>query len=181
MVMTQSGTLLARTIKFYTKKPYNHISLGFDKNLEEIYSFGRKHPRNPLFGGFVNEGINEGFYKVFKNTTCKIYMLEITDEEYAKLEQNINLFKNKRDKYKYNVLGLIALMFGIPLKRKNHYFCSQFAARVLYSSHIIDFDKDYSLVKPYDFDNIENTILVYEGKLSEYSPQKYTSQEFCSA
>lgn len=180
MVMTQTGSLLSRTIKLYTKEPYNHVSIGFDKNLDKIYSFGRKNPRNPLFAGFVEEDINDGVYKIFKDTTCRIYKMEISDREYIRLKRKIDLFDRRKDKYKYNLLGLVTLMFGIPLQRKNHYFCSQFVARVLYSSKIVDFEKDFSLVKPNDFDSIENTVLVYEGKLSEYDPQCFSTTQLCT-
>lgn len=168
--MTQTGTLFSRTIKLFTKSPYNHISIGFDDHLQEIYSFGRKKPRNPLLGGFVNEGINKGVYEVYKNTKCRIYKIEINEEEYIRLEKKIELFKRRRNRYKYNLMGVIAVMFGIPVKRKYHYFCTQFVARLLHSSKIFIFNKDISLVMPEDFYYIEKAVLVYEGKLAEYMP-----------
>lgn len=170
--MTQTGTLFSKAIKFYTKSSYNHISIGFDKYLQELYSFGRKKPHNPLIAGFVHEGINKGIYEIFKETTCRIYKLEISEIEYSKLKSEIELFNKDKDQYKYNFLGLITLIFGISLKRKRHYFCTQFVARILCTSKIVDFRKDFSLVQPHDFYEIEKAKLVYEGKLSEYLPHK---------
>lgn len=174
--MTQTGTLFSKAIKFYTKSSYNHISIGFDKHLQKLYSFGRKKPHNPIIAGFVQEGINKGIYEIFKDTTCRIYKLDISEIEYAKLKSEIELFNKDKDQYKYNLLGLIALIFGISFKRERHYFCTQFVAKVLYTSKIVDFGKDFSLVQPHDFYEIEKAKLVYEGKLSEYSPHKlYTA------
>lgn len=42
IVLTQTGTLLSRIIKFLTQGQYNHASIGFDEELNYMYSFGRK-------------------------------------------------------------------------------------------------------------------------------------------
>ena len=48
IILTQSGTLFSKTIRFFTGKPYNHASIGLNESLDEFYSFGRKVPTNPL-------------------------------------------------------------------------------------------------------------------------------------
>lgn len=57
ILLTNTGSLLTKLIKIYTKKPYNHASIAFDRNLSEVYSFGRKAARNPFIGGFVKDRI----------------------------------------------------------------------------------------------------------------------------
>ena len=42
ILLTDTGTLFTKSIKTYTKAPYNHASISFDVGLEELYSFGRK-------------------------------------------------------------------------------------------------------------------------------------------
>ena len=56
ILLTNTGTLFTKVIQSYTKAPYNHASISFDRELSELYSFGRKHPSNPFDGGFVVEG-----------------------------------------------------------------------------------------------------------------------------
>ena len=58
IVLTYTGTILSRIVKFYTGKEYSHVSIALDENLEEMYSFGRLHPYVAFIGGFVHERIN---------------------------------------------------------------------------------------------------------------------------
>lgn len=39
------------------QEPLNHVSIALDRELTEVYSFGRKQPDNPFIGGFVKEDI----------------------------------------------------------------------------------------------------------------------------
>ena len=93
IILTHTGTVLSRIIRCYTKDEYSHVSIALDKNLENMYSFGRLNPYNPFFGGFVHEKVNEGVYKRFKNTKTCIYSLEIEDSKYRKIEKTINKMK----------------------------------------------------------------------------------------
>jgi hypothetical protein len=137
--------------------------------MDEFYSFGRKVIWFPLIGGFVIEKINEGMYKIFKNTTCRIYEMEIRNEQYRKLRKSIKKYKTNADTYKYNLPGLLGLMLNRPFKRENYYFCSQFVATILLESGIFEFEKDPALVTPNDFCFIPHIVPIYEGKLCEYS------------
>lgn len=57
IVLTFTGTVLATIIKEYTRREFAHVSISLDKELEEMYSFGRLNPYNPFIGGFVHEHI----------------------------------------------------------------------------------------------------------------------------
>ena len=41
IVLTYTGTFLSKIIRMYTKEEYAHVSISFNENLEEMYSFGR--------------------------------------------------------------------------------------------------------------------------------------------
>lgn len=158
----------SRTLKLYTKDPYNHISIGFDRNLNVLFSFGRKTLRNPLNGGFIQEGKNKGIYGVFSNTTCCVYKILITDKEFENIKANIDIFNQEKEEYKYNFLGLFTAIFGFPLNRRYHYYCTQFVGKVLSNSKIVEFKKDISFLKPVDFCDLKNSKLIYQGLLSDY-------------
>lgn len=172
ILLTDTGSLLGRTIKKYTKAPYNHASIAFDAELEELYSFGRKHPRNPLCAGFVREDVINGTFKYFPKTTCALYELEITNRQLQKMNRIINQFKKKHKFYNYNILGLIGVALNESIEPDGFYFCSQFVAEVLNRSGINLFDTPPSLVTPDDLRNIEKFRLIYEGALYEYEPVK---------
>lgn len=61
IVLTHTGTYLSRFIRFYTKATYSHVSLGLDRNLNELYSFGRKYPYIAIIGRFVREYIDQRY------------------------------------------------------------------------------------------------------------------------
>jgi len=172
ILLTNTGTLFTRSIQTYTKAPYNHASISFDRELKELYSFGRKQPNNPLSGGFVKESIQTGTYSKFPNTTCVIYELKVTSREVSKMKRVLNIFIRSRQKYLYNILGIFGIVLNEPIEFSNSYFCSQFVAEMLQRSGIKLWDKLPALVTPDDFRQSGRLRLVYEGKLSEYDPAR---------
>lgn len=172
LLFTDTGTVFTKTIKLYTRKPYNHASISFDEELTQLYSFGRKNPRNPLIGGFVKENINEG---LFKNATCAVYCLPVETADYYRMQHYISRIEAQKEYYRYNLIGLFAIILNMQLKRENAFFCSEFVASVLKQSDAIDFNTPLSLVAPHDLQTLENLELVYQGKLKDY--QKKTMNE----
>ena len=65
IVLTFTGTMLSRVVHIYTKQEFYHSSLSLDKDLNEMYSFGRYWAYNPFIGGFVKEEIDSGTFKRF--------------------------------------------------------------------------------------------------------------------
>jgi len=165
ILLSDTGTFFTRIIKFYTKKPYNHASIAFDQHLMEIYSFGRKNPRNPFNGGFVKEDIQGN---LFKQARCSVYCCTVTDDELRKMNDYINRMEAQKALYRYNLIGLFAVAFNRPLKRRNAFFCSQFVATVLLECGIAAFDKPLSLITPYDLQESPRFDLVYQGKLADF-------------
>jgi hypothetical protein len=166
ILLTDTGTILTRLIKSYTKKPYNHASIAFDAELIEVYSFGRKIAKNPFIGGFVREDLHS---VLFRQADCAIYSLSITNDEFQKMYRYIQKIASEKENYRYNFIGLFGVLFQKPIKRKNAFFCSQFVASVLKESKVIDFEeKDLSLVKPSDLTYSANFQLVFEGRLKDY-------------
>ncbi|WP_226674792.1 hypothetical protein [Rossellomorea aquimaris] len=172
ILLTDTGTLFTKSIKKYTKAPYNHASISFDRELTELYSFGRKHPNNPINGGFVKEDIFQGTYSKYPHTTCVIYQLEVTDRNIEKMKRVLNVFKRSRNKFLYNILGVFGVSMNEPVEFSNSYFCSQFVAEILHRSGIKLWDKLPALITPEDFRKHQDFHLVYEGKLFDYEPIK---------
>ena len=87
IVISQTGTLLSRIIKLVTKAEYNHASISLAPDLDVMYSFGRKHPYNPFWGGFVKESPRWGTFKRFSQTRIMVLELAVTEEQIASLKQ----------------------------------------------------------------------------------------------
>ncbi len=168
ILLTHSGTLPSKFIRLYTREPYSHVSIALDSNLDELYSFGRLKPTNPIIAGFVREDIVYGTFGRFPETRCALYSLSINSTQYKRLKAELNKFMTDRARYGYNFLGLFGVMLGIPIQRSYKYFCSQFVATILKNSGIDLFDKPPALVSPMDFRKCEKFTLIYQGKLRAY-------------
>lgn len=170
ILLTNTGTLFTKVIQGYTRAPYNHASISFNRELSELYSFGRKNPNNPLNGGFVKEDLKTGTFSKYPNTTCVIYELQVSERDIAKMKRVLQAFIRKDKKYFYNILGVLGIALKEPIEFSNSYFCSQFVAEILKRSGVRLWDKLPALVTPEDFRQSERLQLIYEGKLNEYEP-----------
>lgn len=128
IVITQTGTMLSRILKRITGAEYNHASLSLSQDLTRMYSFGRRHPYNPFWGGFVIESPHAGTFRRFSDTTAIILAVEITEERYAALEATLEAMWAQREQFSYNLGGLLLAYFHILWKRSNRYYCSEFSA-----------------------------------------------------
>lgn len=163
VVLTDTGTLFTRTIKWFTKDPLNHASIAFDSGLNEVYSFGRKNPQNPFFAGFVRENMRG---QLFAEARCALYRCRIQPAAYAKMRGVIAEMERNRELYRYNLIGVIGLLFNTRLiKRDYAYFCSEFVASVFEKSGVHLVNKSSFLVTPGDLENTPKLELVYEGRL----------------
>lgn len=165
ILLINTGTLFTRIIKLFTKRTYNHVSISFNSELTEVYSFGRKDIDNPFSGGFVKENIHQ---KLFKQADCVIYSLSVTEFQIQKMKNYIDEMQQQKEQYRYNLLGLFGFLFNRPIERKNAYFCSEFVATVLKECQIINFQKSPSLIAPHDIQKISELQFVYEGNLNAY-------------
>lgn len=167
IILTYTGTILSKIIKFYTKDQFAHVSLALDVNLNQMYSFGRLHPYNPFVGGFVHEYINQGTYKRFKNTRARIIEIEINKTQYYKLKKIINYMEIHKTLYKFNIWGLFAVAFHLKIKGKNSFYCAEFIKYVTEKSNInMNLPE---LVKPENFNNELLGHIIYNGLLNEYT------------
>ncbi len=170
IILTYTGTILSKIIHIYTKEEYTHSSISLDRELTRMYSFGRYNAYNPFWGGFIRERINERTFKRFYNTKTVIYSLEITDEQYERIESEIRAFILEKDLYRFNLLGLIAKAFNLRLRRRYRFYCSEFVKYLLDKAKIENNLPD--VVEPEDFKKLPCLNLVYQGKLRNYSVNK---------
>lgn len=178
LVFSKTGTLLSKSIGYVTSTTYTHVSISFDSSFNNMYTFGRINPNNPLSGGFVIESLSEGVYKKFVNSKCLVYKVKVTEDQLNLLHLELDKFLNSDIDFKYNFLGLFGVYFGRPLERQAHYFCSQFVSTLLINSNIYLTDKGPGLISPTDLTNINDFEIIYEGLVNNYS---YLDEDFSVA
>lgn len=168
IVLSKTQTLPSQVIKMWTKEPYAHTSLALDIELNEMYSFARKHLHNPFDCGFINEDITTGVFGRDTQTTCRVGRLRVTKEQYEKIVKILDQFKSHKSVYRYNYLGILGVMCHWSVERRYNYFCSQFVSHVLAKAGVPLFSKKPGLTCPRDFRTCEALDLIYEGKLRNY-------------
>lgn len=164
LILMQTNTIPARFIRLFTRYKYSHVALSFSDDCNLVYSFGRKKVNNFIDAGFVIESKNGPFFKKFNNTTCTIYEVDITEDQYEKAVKIMEFMKHNDFKYGYDFLGAFLRYFRIPISFKNRYVCSYFVAEVLEKSDIYKFNKPTYCILPKDFSEIGDFKVVYEGK-----------------
>jgi hypothetical protein len=166
VVLTRTNTVISRLIHFFTHDDYTHAALSFDRDLEEMYSFGRRTTYNPFIGRFKRESLDEGIYKISRNLPGVIVEIEVPKERYDEARELLEVFIANRSRYKYNYRGLVYGLFNKPTTKEDRFLCSQFVYYILHNSGIADFHRPSNLVRPQDFLNLPGRI-VFQGDLKD--------------
>ena len=96
---------------------------------------------------------------------CCLYELKVSDPVYRRLRRQLSGMYRQRERYHYNLLGALSCYFNHPLRRKNHYFCSQFVATLLEECGAVELWKKPDLVRPADFCRLSALQAVHQGPL----------------
>ncbi len=179
IVLTRTNTILSRMIGFIKDDEYTHASISLDRELNQMYSFGRKYSYNPFVGRFVKENFNEGVFGRQNNLCCLVMEIEVSHEQYGKAENLINEFILNKDLYKYNYMGLINCLLNRESCNDNRFLCSEFVYYILRKSNIVNFNKSGNLVRPQDLLSINGKV-VFNGNLknTNWSRKVYNEAEF---
>ncbi len=168
IIQMHTKTIPSRFIKLFTRYKYSHIAISFDKSCNVIYSVGRKKYNTILDAGFVEDYKYGEFFKKFKDTSCRIYELNVTNEQYNKLKEKIIYIRDHEELFKYDYFGLIFRYFKLPIIFKNKYVCSYLIAKLLEESGIYKFPKEVHFIEPKDFEKIKNITEIYKGNFLLY-------------
>lgn len=177
IILSQTGTILSRILKKITGAKYNHASISLDADLHTMYSFGRKNPYNPFFGGFVAESPRRGTFGRFRGTDAVVLSIPIETGKFHEMQAYLKKMKKNKKKYHYNYLGLILAYFHICYKQKNHYYCSEFVRDTLTRFQVADKEDFEPITPPISFLNLQNCKKIYIGKLRAFTPKRLASEK----
>lgn len=137
ILLTRYFTTFSNFICWISGKGYTHASIALNDGDEYYYSFNYK--------GFRREYPGRKAGQCGKSIS---YKLEISEEAFEKIRRKIEEMEQNREKLSYSRIGVLFCLMHIPLKIKNHYFCSQFVMEMLELSGSILPEKDTSLYLP---------------------------------
>ncbi len=169
IVLSQTGTILSRILKFITRAPYNHSSIALDEDLQTMYSFGRLNPYNPFVGGFVQESPKHGTFKRFKETKVIVLEAEVSAAAREDVGRLMAEMLRERARYHYNYLGLFLAALHIDRKKTDCYYCSEFVKAMAERLGVPGTEVIPPIVKPIHFMGLALKT-VYVGRLQDYIP-----------
>lgn len=165
IVLTKTKTVLSKAIQMYTQHDFNHVSISFDSELNEMYSFGRKNVNNPWIGGFVHENPSS---TLLRESHCVILKCKVTEQQYALLKNRITYYKQNKNEYKYNFIGLFGVACRVKIKRERAFFCSQFVATLFEEARLPLYGKCPYFMKPNDFIHLPYLRFIYKGSVENF-------------
>mgnify|MGYP001244010296 CR=1 FL=1 len=150
VLLTDTNTRFSQLAKKITKNPYNHASLSFDADLENIYTYHLRGGEGTLRGGLKKESLD-----VLRGSRYSLYELSVTSDAYEKVMSKVKEMESSLEKTGYYHLGLINAIFNKRIFESEvgmRMFCSQFIVEVLKAADIELFkNRHSSTVRPYDF------------------------------
>lgn len=169
IVASQTGTMPSRLIKRVTRARFNHVSISLDARMDTMYSFARRHPYNPVWGGYVRECPLTGTFARFPETQAQIIRVAVTRAQYEAIAAYLEEMYRKRGCYHYNYAGVLLGAMHIPFRRKNHYYCSEFVRDILVKFGVVSPEQFGPIVQPQELlDDIPGSELIYDGVLAGY-------------
>ena len=157
---------MSNMIRIFKNDEYTHAAISLDKELNHMYSFGRRNTYNPFIGRFRKEEINEGVYKLCNILPGAIIEVEVSKEQYEKAKVTLAHFISNSHLYKYNYKGLMHSLLNKPVCSNYRFLCSEFVYHILKESGIADLKISRNLVRPQSLLKIEGRI-IYKGNLKE--------------
>lgn len=166
IILTRTNTVLSKFIHFLKKDEYTHAAISLHKELDHMYSFGRRNTYNPFIGRFKKENINRGVYRFCNTLPGAIIELKVSKQQYEKTQVLLNHFIFNSHIYKYNYKGLLYSLVNKPVCNENRFLCSEFVYYILRESGVANLGISRNLVRPQSLLNIEGKI-IYKGNLKE--------------
>lgn len=178
VVLSQTPTGFGRIIRKIGKISYNHASIAFDKELMELYSFGRKQNQVPIVAGFVKEYPERFSLKKNFHVNTKIYQIPVTRSQYMMGKERVQQIANDDD-YLYNLFSVLLFPFVHGFSTFKAYSCAEFVVHILgYMNISLKNEKLCCQYTPEDIGKIFQQYLYFKGNLLDYCSSNQTNCEY---
>lgn len=141
LIITKTKSPSSEVIGLFTNRPFNHVSISFDRELRTIISYNGGSKLEP-------PGLNPEMLKGLTKrdgSTVLLYQLPAT---HAQKQAMLNkVYEINSEGSAYNLLGLLLKTSFQP----NIMFCSQFTYTMLELAGLNYFEKEAAQVRPTDF------------------------------
>ena len=180
VVLFSNDSIVSKLIRMWTKSDFSHCAIGFDKTLENIYSFAKDREdttKNRV--GFVRDNI-----KNYPDLNIKVYAIAIPFKYVYRLKKVFTEYIAHKMETSYNTLAILSIVINKQLRKLNEHFdkysmiCSQFVYTALSMCNIqLGINKVSYQVSPKDIDmtlDVKKTVIdTTECRVSEYDYKKF--------
>lgn len=135
IVFVVTNTGIGRMIRFFTNNQYNHVTISFEHNLSNMYSFARYHINSPISGGFVIEQ-PERYLHCNRDVKIKVCKVPVASYDYERIQQEIAYFKQNREIMIYHTMNAVLSLLRKRLTANNMYTCLDFVTFLLRYANI---------------------------------------------
>lgn len=179
VVLFSNDSIVSKLIRMWTKSDFSHCAIGFDKTLENIYSFAKDRDTTKNRVGFVRDNI-----KNYPDLNIKVYAIAIPFKYVYRLKKVFTEYIAHKMETSYNTLAILSIVINKQLRKLNEHFdkysmiCSQFVYTALSMCNIqLGINKVSYQVSPKDIDMTldvkKNVIDTTECRVSEYDYKKF--------
>lgn len=170
IVLSYSGNIYGKAIRFVKKSKYTHAGLSLDSDLQSIctYKIDKYH------NGFATDSLDT-YIGESESAIISLLTLFVDKATRDKIDMVLRDFVAKQEKSKYNIGNIINILFNKATADDPEsvcLVCSQFVDLVLKIANIDLTGKPNNLVIPQDFQNVSNNpkvYKVYEGYGNKYN------------
>lgn len=169
VVLSQTTSVVARSLKKVLKNQYTHMSLSFNKELTPMFAFARLEKENPFVGGPNTEELSDYFFgKPNYDIKIKVYKIPMNEEQCERAKAFIMEVFNDKEGYRYNWLEPLEVLFKKPVKIYKTYVCSAFVYDVLKTAGL-HYDKELIyFISPEKLGHSLSRYLYYSGPIMGY-------------
>lgn len=147
IVFTATSYKTGSFIRMMTRGQYNHVSIAFDPDLDEVYSFGRLWLHTPFCGGFVREG-GERFILGGKRASVSVCAVHVDDAHMRAVRARVNsMLRSGPYHYIYNMASAALVPMRVRAHIRDCYTCIEFAVSILLIAGYPIRDKFYSITE----------------------------------
>lgn len=170
VILTNATTIEGNYAKLLTNSSYAHISIAFNSNMQEVYSFGTKdgHILLPITLDAKNLMFK---LKTDPEANYAMYVKLVSKNDYTTISSKIKSYFSQRSGFKYDVPQVVKDKMASDKVNEKKYFCANFVAFLMGSNknatEVPDINNmyllDMGLVKEYNVNFIEKkTKDIYE-------------------
>ncbi len=167
IVITRTNGLIPKVIRTFGSTRFNHVSIAFDDELINTYSFARLQYHAPFVGGLVHEYLERYTLGNKSPVPAAVFALSVSAKEFDRISREVDRILGNRD-YIYNLFSVASYPLTGGFATNKAYSCAEFVALLLKSlnigpaipAHSCRPDDIYALLK-----ETKRASLIYSGDI----------------